>query len=362
MKRASQPIGLLLLLFATAILAACSDDRDAASDRMTTRLHIASCRQPFEYVDAAPTRSLPTGYTKVSPVLGDAIELFMTSGGTMIPGTFTYLLNAEMYYEWHSTMEIVASRSYKVYGYIPKAGSGHIVEPYNGLFDNGVRMTLNGLTPLVTNDPCVITGVMQGVPAGNIEDTDIRRGAFDYIGRSSSDGNYIYLLLDHIYAGLDFEFRVNEGYSALRKIKLKSLKLKTTKANSVNATIVIAANENGSNPINSVDWTVNSGNQEAVVYNNAVGQWLTTSYEKLADAEFAPVFTDADYLNITCTYDVYTADGSTLVSLNRTAENRLSGLGGLLHGQKRTVKISVNPTYLYVLADPDAADPVFTIE
>ena len=60
------------------------------------------------------------------------------------------------------------------------------------------------------------------------------------------------------------------------------------------------------------------------------------------------------------TYDVYDRKGN-LIRENSEATNKLPNLAAV-RGQKVQVNLTVNPTYLYVLSDPDLDNPTITID
>ena len=64
---------------------------------------------------------------------------------------------------------------------------------------------------------------------------------------------------------------------------------------------------------------------------------------------------------MSATYNVYDRKGN-LIRKACTAENVLNlPTGGLARGQKYTFNLTVNPTYLYVLSDPDLDNPTITV-
>lgn len=341
------------LLLAAAILAACSGDNDSLSEaKPETMLQISTCRKDFQQIENPTNRALPAGYHIIDePENGATMQLFLTTGtDNYQQGTFTYYKRDD---KWYSNLIIPTGTHCGIYGYMPSFGNNTIV-PNHGSFANGAILTVSNLPPFVAEDPCVITGVLQGTsPFSSITATNIREGKFDYNVQTSIEGNYLYLLLDHFYASLDFRFRVDAGYSFLRRIKLKEVILKTEAANIVTAVISLKANGSGLTPIENVEWTKSSvGHQEQTFFLNETGQWLTTEYAAPVGAQFAPVFTDATDLILKCRYDVYTTKGD-LIRKDETAENHISHVVGMSPGQKRTIMVSINPTYLYVLADPD---------
>ena len=77
----------------------------------------------------------------------------------------------------------------------------------------------------------------------------------------------------------------------------------------------------------------------------------------------------ADNLVLQCTYDVYDKNVTTehldgnLVRANCVAENKLPENRVKAEVNQRTLlTITVNPTYLYVLSEPDLDNPTITIE
>jgi hypothetical protein len=90
---------------------------------------------------------------------------------------------------------------------------------------------------------------------------------------------------------------------------------------------------------------------------------------KTVDGYFAPFQDDiANALVLRCTYDVYDKNVTTehpdgnLVRANCVAENKLPENRVTAGVNQRTLlTITVNPTYLYVLSDPDLDNPTITI-
>jgi hypothetical protein len=71
----------------------------------------------------------------------------------------------------------------------------------------------------------------------------------------------------------------------------------------------------------------------------------------------APVL--SSNLTLVCTYDVYDTNNN-LTRQNCKAENKLPG-GTVNRGEWRTVNLTVNPTYLYMLSEPDLDNPSITM-
>ena len=67
------------------------------------------------------------------------------------------------------------------------------------------------------------------------------------------------------------------------------------------------------------------------------------------------------YMTLTCTYDVCRTDNAnTVIRANCTASNKVR-VSGMEHGKTNTVTVTIAPTYLYVLTDPDLDNPTIYI-
>ena len=75
------------------------------------------------------------------------------------------------------------------------------------------------------------------------------------------------------------------------------------------------------------------------------------------NAYFAPGL--SSNLTLVSTYDVYDSKDN-LIRQNCTATNKLPNLEAI-RGQRVLLNMTVNPTYLYVLSDPDLDNPTITI-
>jgi len=197
------------------------------------------------------------------------------------------------------------------------------------------------------------------------EATNIVEGNFGYLSGLSSE-NYVNLLMDHLYGELALQFKVDADYYALRHIKLKSVTL-----NYDNGQGEAAANVN-------VTVRLRAGNglgQSSVAYtptgNKASHTFLENGLKDLTDAATAigsgvkcppSLFDQAGtYMTLTCTYDVCSTDNAnTVIRANCTASNKVR-VSGMEHGKTNTVTVTIAPTYLYVLTDPDLDNPTIYI-
>jgi hypothetical protein len=183
-------------------------------------------------------------------------------------------------------------------------------------------------------------------------------------------------MLDHLYSAVQFKFLVNPTYNELRTIKLKTVEMKSV--NQIYYPLVVtmkARAEDGSYEEYSVDWGDSDSRENAFVslYTNENGETLSATTATVVDGYFVPLVDKQDpdasvynNLELRCTYDVYDKNVSeahpngNLVRENCTAVNKLPSLA---YGpnQRTILTLTVNPTYLYVLSDPDLDNPTVTI-
>jgi hypothetical protein len=293
--------------------------------------------------------------------------------------------------------------NYYVYGFIPgnAADDATIAKLSGDDYKNGARLTITGLHT-AGYDACAIIGAREGFDIDHDggytdtntngsydEGTDIRTnrlvaGDFKLYLKKTVDGpevaeenkvkNYLYLLFDHLGSALSIGIKVDGDYNVLRTIKLKKLALQTateTGLMNVKANVVVelAANNTGTSPISSLSYTP-TGAVPAVgdgteVYQSDEGLTLTTSYQSFL-SHFLPI-EDVTKVVITCTYDVYDKKNNLLrKDCKATNTIRLSDIIshflGVQRGWKYAIKMTVVPTYLYVLSDPDLDNPTMVVD
>jgi hypothetical protein len=172
-------------------------------------------------------------------------------------------------------------------------------------------------------------------------------------------------MLDHLYSCVKFRFLVNTDYDKLRTIKLKKVELKTTQQVSYPLTVTMKAGENYE-----VAWGTATGltNDYVSLPVSEDGEILSATTVKEVEGYFAPMTDVADNLVLQCTYDVYDKNVTTehpegnLIRQNCEAVNKLPAQIIEAGVNKRTVlTLTVNPTYLYMLSDPDLDNPTITI-
>ena len=331
-------------------------------------------------------------------LVNKSIDAFFTQDGqTPLEGTFFY---KEADQSWYLNMDLEETTNY-LYGFIPKedASSATIVS-YNGSeadgnnsYSNGAVLTINELNTVTPSDVCVIIGAQNGTAIDNDANDDgrLRAGHFAVTTKATSKdnpaqpgSNYIFLLFDHLYSSLRFRFSVDEGYASLRTIKLRRLELTATdkSGNGIkakyNATITLKSNNTGSSPIvDKVIFTPVATSADVPYVPLFDGETELKVVKTAADSpEYLGCFVPGDnyYFKLRCTYDVYDKNVTSehpegnLIRQGCQAENTIdltdNKFGGedlkVMRGHCYSFKIKVQPTYLYVLSEPDLDNPTMS--
>jgi hypothetical protein len=300
----------------------------------------------------------------------------------------------------------VKQGSYYAYGFIPRdaADNAELTKlPTDGehptrTWSEGAELTIKGLKSVAV-DPCIIIGAKHGFSPdydgdytdenGNSQYDDgtdtrtnrLRAGDFSFYlqrGTTTVEGqqvpkpNYLYFLFDHLYSALSISMRVNGDYHAIRHIKLKALYLRTKNTSGptsekTDVTITLRSNIEGTNPISDITYTPSADQtkSDSTVYKNSAGFPLTTNYSSFL-GHFMPQ--GVTTLILTSVYDVYDTHGN-LIRKDCKATNTMS-INELFPGQEGVsrrgwqyhVNLTINPTYLYVLSEPDLNDPTIEID
>lgn len=342
------------------------------------------------------TRTLPAGfeaypYTTPSDV---QIQGYLTtdeSGAEPFQGVFSP--TASGLPRWTSRMKInEANSNYYFYGFLPKrAGNTASIELNTSLtpptgetlsYKHGAKLTIHGLSAISADDVCVVVGVKGYTPANttdplpSISDAQVdmtnRVGKFDV--SITDDVTNVYLLVDHIYSRLVFKLKVDADYSKLRTIKVKRMTLMSgdnasNVVKTVKATVNIGATDGTQSPISGDDAhkiqllteTLGQPEPPTELFANETTPLVLTTTERSVQAFFAA--SSIERFILETTYDVYDATGTVLIREDQTAQNIFSVSGQALEsGQQSSFIITVDPTYLYVLADPDLDSPTFTLQ
>ena len=360
--------GIATVLF----LGGCSSDDSTQESVEVPMREIHFMLGSHNYTDVtsdASRRALPEGYVvydNLSPQIPAdeaGIKCFLTRANeTIFNGTLTYKSGA-----W--TSKIPADEGvYYVYGMMPNSEASKVtLTPLSGDdFANGAKMEIDKLNAVTASDVCAIVGVKGAASKVGIENSGIELGKFSF---NAVDGTFIYLLIDHLYAALQLNMNINSEYNALRTIKLTKL---TLKSNSVTKTYKVTAtmtpNETNTSPLAVTYAATTEDGKEIELYNGKGkgenGQDIEKELEVDKYIQFlactVPLSTNTQF-EMETTYNVYDRKGN-LIRKNCTAKNVLNlPTGGLARGQKYTFNLTVNPTYLYVLSDPDLDNPTVVV-
>lgn len=252
--------------------------------------------------------------------------------------------------KWHAHFDVLPDKDYTVYGYMPK--TGEMGSTLTKTTEDAATLTITDIKPVTTDDICIITGVKN-------TDEGLKEGQFYWTWPISAgeDSYKIHLLMDHLYAAAQFRLKIDAEYAALRTIKLKTMTLSTDRE-SVNASVTLMHNETGASPISDVTYTASGSNDAVVVFNNDEGTALDVDTPLDIYACFAPTLSGS--LTLVSTYDVYDSKGN-LIRQDCTASNKLPDLEAV-RAQRVQVNMTVTPSYLYVLSNPDLNNPTLTID
>ncbi len=282
----------------------------------------------------------------------------------------------------------IQSGDYFLYGFIPTEDADHAsIAPLNSSYSNGAVLTIHDLDAVTPSDVCVIIGAKEGTDVNT--PTGLQRGQYQThlnpTGTSSTYHNYIFLLFDHLYSALRFNYKVDAEYAKLRTIKLRKLELIAYSDDSggavkakYNVVITLRQNTTGDSPIASVNFTpdTSSGNVAPVPlydWDGDPSKYLTLKVTE--PTAFMGTFVPGDmkYFKLRSTYDVFDKNVTNahpegnLIREGCQAENTIDlrkKFGSYLsttRGSSYSYTITVQPTYLYMLSEPDLDNPTVTI-
>ena len=331
-----------MIVMMSVMLGACSEDSEQTFDMLQLS---EVTRAASDIIDAGEAHS--------------PIQIFLMSGTSKTEGNFVYNTDSKT---WTSTIGVKENDNY-IYGFSPSDAAAGTISPItSGAVDYsaGAVMTLNNLNAVGGDDLCVVVGV-KGATADASVTPDF--GTFEFKKQGTS--NYVSLLLDHLYAAIEFKIKIGSKYNELRDICLKKMELQSAKTVS-QAVVTLTANTAGNNPLTDVKFTSSDNAQSNTVYDYGTDASTTTGRQgrqlTVGGTSFvsycAPVDGVRSNLKLICTYDVYNKKG-TRVRENCVAENSLAGLSGLTiaRGKKSVVNLTVEPTYLYQLSEDELDNP-----
>lgn len=345
----------ILLIAVAVLLNACSSDDSGAQTDSMDHASTGKTVQLVSYISPLVEKELshraaPSGFSAYTPDKATSMGIYMLLTEDWASPKEEIIRYNTTTNKWQSNFEVAAGNTYTVYGYMPKT-EGMISTLAKSTAD-AATLTITGMKAITTDDICIITGVKE-------TDEGLKEGQFSW--NTPTTGNqtfYINILMDHLYASVQFCMKIDAN-AALRTIKLKTMTLNTN-IGSVKATITLTRNDTGASPISSITYTSSGSSSTSDIYKNDEGTALpTTTVTPLSvNAYFAPEL--SSNLTLVSTYDVYDSKGN-LIRQNCTATNKLPNLDAT-RGQKVQVNMTVNPTYLYVLSEPDLDNPTIKIE
>ena len=349
----------ILLIAVAVLLNACSSDDSGAqpdpTDNKPVKKEIQVMTYASQFAETALSRRAapaPTGFSPYTPDKTTTMGIYMlleADWGAPEEKRITYNTGTG---KWNASFEVEAGKTYSVYGYMPKAGG--VNSSLTVTSEGDTLLSITGIKPVTTDDICIITGVKE-------TDEGLKEGLLSWKWPiPSEDENFkIHILMDHLYASVQFSMKIDEEYASLRTIKLKTMTL-STNIGSVDATISLTRNDIGSSPITDITYSLSGTNGAAEIFSSEEATALDKLTPLAINACFTPLPTLSENLTLVSTYDVYDSKGN-LIRQNCTATNQLPDLGAV-RGQRVQVNMTVSPTYLYVLSDPDLDNPTITIE
>ena len=332
-----------------------------------------------------------------------SISVFFTQDGVAPEEEFFFKSSGN----WRVSKTDLKNETYYLYGYAPHPSENSVIASIsssstpgvNSSYSSGAVLTLQYLPAITPNDFCVVIGAKNGygngyTASGDYEITGLKRGDFTYTATTTGEGgtnqNYAYLLFDHLYAALRVRMTVHPEYAALRTIKLRKLYLSTSDASGTTkkyttASITLRKTTDGSNPIQSVVFTP-TGDElaEDSIFIDPVGMTIPTN-NKYSEyiSHFMPL--GITTLALTSVYDVYDKNpvcddngdpvldenGEPVYNLVRkdckatntiVLRNQFSGQNEASRGLRYNINLTIRPTYLYVMSDPDLNNPTMVVE
>ncbi len=310
-----------------------------------------------------------------------SINVFFTRNGVdPLNGTFLYKTSDRT---WRLNMEIEDAGNYYVYGYIPQEVVSSAAISGNSSYSDGAVLQLNGIKTVTHSDVCVIVGAKDGpdenTATSSVTHESLATGDFKVnaqraqIGSESS--NYIYLLFDHLYSALAFNFTIDNTYAALRTIRVRKLELigyanadGTFIKAKYNVEVKLKGNTTGASPIKEVTFTPDptSGNLAfEPIYEDKDGDGVALNPNTTTAFMGCFVPGQNTYFKLRTTYDVYDKQ-ENLIRYGCEAENIIDlyskfNTQNTFRGQMLKVTLKVIPTYLYVLSEPDMDNPTLKL-
>lgn len=316
-------------------------------------------------------RALPNGYVVYDdlspqiPIGSASIKCFLTKTDIDFQGDITYGKVGDTY-SWNSKLPLDEG-DYYVYGFMPanEANKITLTNRVGTDYSQGAVITIDGINTMSAYDICAIVGVKGSKSKLPISEIDLRNqlGVFEY--NAENDGDYVYLLIDHLYAALHLRMMINSTYNQLRTIKLTKLSLKSKVKKTAQVVATFTANSSSPLSVNTTS-SDNGEGAEVVIYDgeqkNEEKELKESETEMLDFLACTAALAENNQFVLKTKYNVYDKNGN-LIRKGCEAMNTLSLPTNMTlnPGQKFVFNLTVNPTYLYVLSEPDLDNPVVTV-
>lgn len=287
-----------------------------------------------------------------------SIRIYLTTADEMVNDAGEFSLNG-----WTSNLNVKEERQYYIYGYMPSSLSVNQSIPASGSYADGINLSFTNLPVVTTDDICIVVGVERVV--GSTPSANVTEGNYGYLSGINTQ-NYVNLLMAHLYTGLEVKFKLDADYAKLRSIHLKEVKLTYT-AGTVSATVNILAGQGIGTP-NFTSTSASSQETSLLETTDSevvLDKTAVTTAVSLKEVYGVPtLFTTNATMTLTSKYDVYDKKGTKLGE--RTSVNTIStawtDANPAAPGKKKTITLTVKPTYLYILSDNDLDNPIITTE
>lgn len=388
-----RPIGPMMLMGLIGLMGACNSELEGPEEAKGIFLRVMGYENEYVEVDAVTRATVswqPSGYKESHEYVTYGI-FFTKSDGSVIKNKFRYGADEK----WYMVEEVTAGDNYYLYGYMPyDAGEVTIAPPSDGTYADGADITFSNLNAAMTKDLCIITAAKDATrnekPGEPGKYTYVLGNGLDWIppadfkckikaGVGDENKNTLFFLFDHLYAALHLGFRVDETYNQLRDIVIKRLELESYEdeacenlMHKLKTTVKLRANNTYTTPIAEdivFEQDQAAGIMEKVlIYNNPDAVW-TNSDDRLPSLDnqnnkvyveksgYIPKSGTENFYKLTTTYDIYDKKGN-LIRKDQSAENVLSpkilfNQPQLLRGYKYTLRMTIAPTFLYMMSDDD---------
>ena len=371
LMRLMRPIGLMGLIGLIGLMGCSKDEEELLPTEAS--IEVMSYVAGFEENTLVTRSWAPTSPFVLYGETDKSIGIAFTQDGQAPNKGYFFKVDGN----WRAKIDdLTGDATYYLYGYVPQlTGMAMNItdrSETNASYSTGAKLTLENVPAVMSNDLCVVIGAKQGTNAETV--AGLRMGDFAYTASPSVDGNFVFLLFDHLYAALRIKMRVHDDYHALRTIKLKSLSMKTqagtTPSTQKTKILVDLKATDGSDPEESPIQTITYTPSGAAIseplefWSSAAGEELTTEFSTHI-GHFMP--DGITTLVLTSVYDIYDKKGNLLRKDCKATNTML--LNDLLTGQlttrrgcRYTVNMTIKPTYLYMLSEPDLDNPTVIVE